>query len=204
MRPTPIILCDVDQVVADLINGWLSLYNEAFDDDLKHEDITEWSVHPFVKPECGKKIYDFLRHPGLYERVKPLPGAKEGIRALRDGGYRVVFVSSCVVDSTDAKMRWLIKHGFLPDQRHQDDFIAAHDKSLVIGHVLIDDKPDNVMKYPGPTILMDTPSNQSCTHPRRAAGWRWVLEYINEFFPSRRAVFMPPAQIEMFAEYNPS
>lgn len=171
----PIILCDVDEVCADLLTEWVRRYNIDYEDTLSVEDIDQWDVAQCVKPECGKKMFDILRDPDLYDYVKPIPGALEGVRTLRKSGCRVVFVTSCVVDTTDAKIWWLIRNGFLPNQKVPRDFIAAKDKSLVRGDLLIDDGPHN-----NPTILYDQPHNRGVSHPRRVHSWKEVVEYVHE------------------------
>ena len=183
MRNQPVILCDVDAVVADLLTAWLWWYNRLYNDTLTTADITGWDMHPFVKPECGKKIYEILRFPKLYDGVMPIHGARYSIKALRREGYRVVFVTSCVAGTTDAKIEWLMQHKFLPRVRTPEDFIAAKDKSLVKGAILIDDAIHNVAAYPGHTILFDQPYNRSYNHYVRAHHWGEVLTLVRALAP---------------------
>lgn len=194
-----VILCDVDGVVADLHTAWLSAYNRDYQDTLTYEQITAWSMDQFVKPECGEQIYKYIREPYLYDwdAVRPIKGAFEGIQALRRAGFRVVFLSSCVPGSTDAKVRWLIRHGFLSDlERTPSDFIAAHSKGLVRGDLLIDDAVHNVVSFGGPAILMDAPYNQelqvSQHYHCRAFSWDDVLIQVGQILgPTDRAAPVP-------------
>jgi 5'-nucleotidase len=174
----PVILCDMDEVVADLLGEWVHRYNQMYNDTLAREDITGWDMADFVKPECGKDIYKILRHDGLYDSVHPIPNAHWGIKALRSLGYRVVFVTTCVDETMDAKLRWLVQWRFLPRQYTQADFIAAKDKALIRGELLIDDGPHNIRDFPGQTILVHAPHNQDFNHPHRAHGWHDIVAMV--------------------------
>lgn len=187
-----LILCDMDEVVADLLSEWLRIYNEKWNDTLSREQVTAWDIRKFVRKECGAKAYDILRDPGLYPAVQPIEGALETITHLRMQGHRVVFVTSCVIGSVDAKMRWLQKNGFIDHGATPKDFIAAKDKFLVGGDVLIDDGPHNITAFDRPTILFSQPYNESMNHPYRARSWadipllieRIRIDKITDCFPS--------------------
>lgn len=175
----PTILVDVDEVVADLLGTWLHRYNVKYDDRLAREDITEWDLTEFVKPECGDKIYEFLGDYFIYDDVPPIPGALRGVEKLRSLG-RVVFVSSANAATMAAKVHWLERWGLLEDDPRHSNLVYAHDKSLVRGDILIDDGPHNVGAFPGETILFDQYHNRSHAHPRRARDWDSVCWYVGE------------------------
>lgn len=176
MKTRPIVLCDVDEVIAGMHTEFLRRYNRRWDDYLVHKDITSWEVSKIVKPECGEKALDIFAEPDLYDNVLPIDGALEGIKELRYHDCRVVFVSSCPVGSADAKVAWLLNHGFVPRTRTLPDVILGTDKSLIAGDVLIDDALHNVIAFnPRPTILFDQPHNQDVKWPNRARNWREVV-----------------------------
>jgi 5'(3')-deoxyribonucleotidase len=156
------VLVDVDDVVADLVPAWLADYNRAYSDILTPEDIKSWDMTDWVSGECGAKIYEFLNDHTIYDRIVPVPGAHMGVTRLRAMGHRVVFVTSASALNTGLKLTWLIKHGFLTGQPWaQHDFVAAHDKYLVRGDVIIDDRIENVTQFPGGKIIFDRPWNRS-------------------------------------------
>jgi 5'-nucleotidase len=143
-----IIACDVDGVIADLFASWLSKYNHDYDDHLTPDKIIDWDISKFVKPECGKKIFDYLHDGDLYDEVPVIEGSRESICELLGMGHRVVYVTTCVKKMTDPKWNWLERHGFLPRGRHnQDDLVVAADKTLVDANLLIDDRAQTVVKW---------------------------------------------------------
>lgn len=180
----PVIACDMDEVVADLLTGWLHLYNLKWGDTLTKEEITDWDVRKFVRKECGSKAYDILRDPKLYPfNVEPIEGAKAGILRLRSMGYRVVFVTSCVVGSVDAKMGWLAHHRLIDRGATPKDFIAAKDKALINAELLIDDGPHNIAAFPRHTILFSQPYNEHLDHPYRARSWAEIPQMVASLVP---------------------
>lgn len=46
---------DLDNVLNNLNQEWIKLYNNDYDDNLAIEDIKDWNLHKYVK--CGKGIY---------------------------------------------------------------------------------------------------------------------------------------------------
>ena len=62
-----IVLLDSDGVIADILERWLDVYNNTYNDSLTREEFasTFGGLHNVVKPECGEKVYDILREPGF-------------------------------------------------------------------------------------------------------------------------------------------
>lgn len=175
-----IILCDLDGVVCGLHAEWLRRYNADFGDSLTLADITTWDMVPHVKPECGRRIYEYLHARDLYDRIEPIAGAIDGVRRLRAAGHRVVFVTSCV-DGPMAmsKIAWLSRFDVFTSMA---DVVIAHDKSLVRGDLMIDDYPKNLDDFDGPAILFDAPYNRASEHVR-AVGWDRVVELVEAWRP---------------------
>lgn len=140
MITNKIILVDVDDVTADLIGAWLKLYNEKYNDNLKKSEVTCWNISLLVKPECGEKIYEWVETPEIYDIVKPMKNALISINKLRENNNRVVFVTASTIGAAGRKFQWLNDHGFnVPIE----DYIEAHDKSLIRGDIMLDDGAHN-------------------------------------------------------------
>ena len=179
-----IILCDVDNTVADLMTEWLRLYNNDYPDRLiapwlKPEMITDWNIEKFVHPDCGKKIYSYLLLDNFYDNVKPIEGAHQALRYLESKGHRIVFVSSGVY--AYPKYQWMENHGFNVGE-YGSNYIVAHDKSLIRGDLLIDDGFHNIEAFKNlDSILFDQPWNRHFQWHRRANNWNDVKLMIDRW-----------------------
>ena len=180
MNAPKTIAADVDGFLANLHKSWYARYNEDYNDNLQAEDVTEWGVHKFVKPECGNRIYEYLKDPSLYDDVLPYVGALETIKELKRLGYRVVYATSSPIESSGRKFFWLKQYGFI---REQKDYIEVSDKSLVRADILIDDYQGNLDGFEGKKILFAQPWNMSeRDNPNYlyAGTWKEVLRYCYE------------------------
>jgi 5'(3')-deoxyribonucleotidase len=172
---------DVDDVLADLITEWLARYRRESGHKLYPDDLTEWSMSAQVKPEWKSKIYDFLKDPLIYHNVKPIDGALDAVERIRRHGHDVLFVTSCVVGSTDAKMQWLLRNNFCDTkQQVEKEFVAARQKHRILADCLVDDRIDNVEGFTGfdrRAFLVTRPHNRSTfTAVPRIAGVHEALD----------------------------
>lgn len=173
-----IIACDADGVICDLHAEWLRRYNRDYHDGVTVEDILSWDMHKYVKPECGKKIYDYLHEPDLYARVAPIAGALEGITQLRSLGHTVYFITACTYGMTDQKARWFEQHGFCKSKDGRSlpaEFVPMIDKNLLDARLLIDDAAHNVRQWIDekhrPAILLNQPYNVHLDNDVPSAFW---------------------------------
>ena len=159
------ILVDLDGIVVDLLDNWLRLYNEEWNDSLTHSDITDWYLHKSVVPACGADVYKYLDLPGTFLHSKPIPGAIESLGRLKELGHDITIVSSPATASHtySQKIEWCTKH--LPFLKSAD-VILAKKKHLIYGDLLIDDFAENLTAYKkswpnGMTATIAYPYNKS-------------------------------------------
>jgi len=192
-----IIACDVDGVVADLMPVWLVKYSVDYGHTLTPDDIVEWDISQFVKPECGLSIYDYLQDPQLYDDVLPIKGAYEGVEALRKAGHRVVFVTSTHPDFSGRKFRWLVQHGFLT-AGEVCNYVECTDKSLIRADVMIDDGEHNIAGFQGDTVLYTAPHNTGkFTWVGKGC---WVEDAIDYLDEQRTLTQTPPETPDILTE----
>lgn len=173
-----IVLCDFDGVIADTTGEVIRRYNIDYDDDLSNDDIRDWYTHKFVKPQCGKRVYGYYKDPNIYLDVRPIDGAIETIAVMRKNGYRVVVVTSGI---SIGKVKWMERYGLITDSFYDPDLIFAHDKKLIEGNILIDDRIDNCLGRAA--ILFDQPWNRHVVHAGRAIGWQDLLKKLEDRCP---------------------
>lgn len=166
------IAVDVDGTIAALEQAWLARYNRDYGDNMTREQWIDWNVAQFVKPECGSKIYEYLKDPTLYDEVYPIEGALEGVNKLRDEGHRVIFPTTTPIESSGAKYYWLKHYKFLDKDA---DYIEVADKGLVLADFLLDDGFHNITAFRGTGILYRQPWNVKFDHPHDALDWNDFL-----------------------------
>lgn len=173
-----IICVDIDDVCANFVPYWLSLYNCDAKDSLKFEDIKDWDVTKFVKPDYKKAIFEYLSLPTLYDNVEPIPGALKYTNLLKKE-FRLVYVTfRGSFKYSGRKFNWLNNNGFDVDER---DYIETNDKSLIRGHYIIDDNHDNVTSFSGKRALYDAPWNKNFiafNYDCRVNNWEEFYEFV--------------------------
>lgn len=173
------ILVDVDGVIADIHAVWLKMYNADYDDRMTLSDITKWGMHELVKPECGKKIYDYLKHPEFYLQVPAIENALWGVLKLREDN-EVIFATSGFYST---KVEWLALNGFLNGEhqvgsewwRTATDVVIASNKSIIRADCLIDDYPENLRNFSGARLLFDRPWNKGFSDFGRVMNWEDLI-----------------------------
>ncbi len=158
----PRVLVDVDGVMADFNKAAIATANQLFGTAYEAKNVNEWSVARYMKltKEQEDAFYFELHKPGWASSLEPYPGAKEGIRELREHAD-VHIVTSPVFSATwcGDRWQWLKGHFEIPSR----DVTHTHQKHLVSGEVIVDDKPSNVRRW-------------ATEHPEGAA-FLWLQKY---------------------------
>lgn len=189
MANKPMVIgVDVDGVIADLHPAWLALYNKDFNDNVSPEDMKDgWDIMKVVKKECSyEKMVGYLSHVKLYNDVRPIEGAQEGIKALRDAGFHVVLVTTCEPGSEGHKWNWAVRHGFV---QVREDWFPVKNKSMVNVDVLIDDKPSNIESFPRTGVIFTQPYNKTYMGGKaRLHKWADIGNLINALKPKPKSI----------------
>ena len=200
------ILVDMDEIAVDLLTSWLRIYNEEYDDNLSRHLIFDWDVHKFVKPECGKKIYEILQRPGLFDHLPPQVGAIEAVTELIERGHDVRFcTSSPSPDASRGKVEW-VKNHFSHVDFGISNIIQMADKVWLAPSVdvLVDDKPQTILEWReyaddagelGPLVMtIRHPHNDHVVHRAHVVGedyqepwkaWQQILKAIHTLAEER-------------------
>lgn len=131
------IMVDIDETLNDLIETILPIYNTKYQDNVTINDITEYNIHKFLKPECSDIFKEFMTD-SLIENLQVNRGAVEALTELSKDND-IYFLTSAHPKSVLPKHKWLQKH--FPFY-HSDRLIICHDKGMVKGDIIIDDCVD--------------------------------------------------------------
>jgi 5'-nucleotidase len=173
------LLIDMDSVICDLMTEWHRRYNEDYDDTLSVEDLECWQSEKYVKEECGKKIYEYLDQSGLFINLEPLPNAIEVLERLSKQ-HEILIVTSSRTYAYTEKEKWVEKHLPFIGARN---LIFTHRKEMVVGDVLFDDAPHNLIAFSETgrkAIAMDYPYNRN-VDVDRVTNWIEFEKWIEKF-----------------------
>lgn len=172
------IIVDVDDVTVNLVSWWLECYNFDHKDNLKETDIKSWDIASYTK--IGKKMYDYLSDPSLYDGVTVVKDAPWGIRKLRQMGHRVVFVTASTPEQSGRKYKLLQEYDLIDSRKN---YVEALDKNLIKADFIIDDSPDNIIQAVCQPIVFTREWNKYLgdIYPR-VNNWTEIVLYFTKEF----------------------
>lgn len=178
MNKKKIIGIDLDSTLNNLEVVWLNRYNQDYNDNLK--EWSKWEVDEFVKPECGKKIYDYLHEPNFFYNLDIKPNARKVVNFLSKH-YELYIVTAYTPDTCVDKTNWIKKHKLNIDPKN---IIFINNKTILKLDYLIDDGPHNFSRLNGTMgLLFDMPYNQKLEESKtlkRVYTWEDVLDFFIE------------------------
>lgn len=87
---------DLDDVIVDFMNTFVSFYNIRYDPSFKYKDLTSfylWEVGVGKNKEEAVKIVDEFHNSEYFNNMPFIPGAKRGIARLNDGNKLHIITS---------------------------------------------------------------------------------------------------------------
>lgn len=168
-----IILCDMDGCLVDWGASWNNLL-----DRVRHLTNLGYSV-PKHEHQISfnlklgldgneSRVVDYLMDNLDYAGMEPMPGAIEALHEMVANGHTVRLLSTPTVTNPKCasdKYDWVAKN---LGSEWASNLILCHEKWMVRGDVLIDDRPDipNADLAPWQQILFSQPYNVDSKLPR--------------------------------------
>lgn len=165
------IAIDMDEVIADVIPKFISLYNRDFDVplDLVIEPGNE--VFKQVPQDVNQKWFEYINEKGFFRDLAVIPDSQRVIKALQEK-YDVYIVSAAMEfrNSLEDKYDWLADHFPFIDWQH----IMFCGNKIVEVDVLIDDRIKNFVNFNGRPLLYTSPHNLLITEYERVSSWEEI------------------------------
>ena len=165
------IAIDMDEVIADVIPKFISLYNRDFDVplDLIIEPGNE--VFKQVPQDVNQKWFEYINEKGFFRDLAVIPDSQRVIKALQEK-YDVYIVSAAMEfrNSLEDKYDWLAEHFPFIDWQH----IMFCGNKIVEVDVLIDDRIKNFVNLKGRPLLYTSPHNLLITEYERVNNWEEI------------------------------
>lgn len=160
------ILLDLDDVLNNQNEVWVSTLNKKYGRNVAAKDITDWDMRLAFPGLSDKEIYGPAYNGELVRNMRAPSDAVAYTNIWYASGHELYVVTSTSAENAEVKIQWLFKNYRWFDR---DRFIMCHHKNLVFGDILVDDAPHNLkdMKWNGANhrcvcVCMDRPWNR-CT-----------------------------------------
>lgn len=168
-----LILADMDGCTSE----WAGGIEQTLDSRGYGTHFLDWSRWEGVRHDATVlqrlAFASAMATPGFYRHLEPIPGAAKALNGMLAAGHEVLLCStpdktnpSCPTDKRD----WAEEHlGAGWGER----LILSHDKTLIHGDILIDDKPTITGRRPPSWehVLFHQEYNAHITDRRRITDW---------------------------------
>lgn len=177
-----IVCVDFDNILNNLTEKTLELYNARNDKNIKLEDITSYNFVDCLSKEDADGICALFKDEELWDSLKPLPGSREALQKLIKKGHKIYIATATDPINFNWKCQWLERYfPFIPSS----DVIRIMDKSLLRTDVMVDDHLFNLIDNFCERICLNYPWNKSaskdyayCIH--RAYNWNDIVSFIDD------------------------
>lgn len=183
-----IILVDMDDVLENLQEAWITRLNEKFKRNVDWTKVTDWRVEIYYPLLTREQVLSPLFENNFWNTVKPKEDAIKILKKLHEENYSIYLVTSSAYATLSNKFSQALWPYFpFIDENH---IIITNCKQLIRGHVLIDDGVHNLIDEPfKPSyykILFTANTNRNyntfATDITRVSNWYEVYSIIEGLF----------------------
>ena len=178
-----IIAVDMDNVLNNLTEKMLELYNAQSGKNIQMADLTAYNFYDCLSKEDADGIIKSFKNKALWDSLSPIEDSRVGLQKLMDAGNKVYIVTATAPDNFSWKCTWARKYfPFFPT----DNIVRMQDKSLFKCNIMIDDCYDNLIKNKlCHKVILNYPWNvdepKDWVHGTyRCANWVQIVEAVNK------------------------
>ncbi len=177
----PIVLVDMDGVIADFEGGFIANWKKQYPDKafVPLKDRTTFYSYKQYPIKHRPLVWKIMMADNFFIDLPPIEGGIKAIKKMARLGYDVYFCSSPLISNrtgASEKYQWINKHF---GAKWVSKLILAPDKTLVSGDYLIDDRPEvKGLRTPDwEHILYDQPYNREDQTRRRITWANWQKQF---------------------------
>jgi len=152
-----IIAIDLDDTTWEFNEPILARYNKKYDDTLMFDELTDWDVTKFIKPECKNYFKEFVTEDLFKNDIIIDDDVVRKLTTLNDKAD-IFFVTAAI--SKTLPWRYEKLKQYLPWVK-DEQLIKLKNKNLFKCDVLIDDNADNCMYCHSVSYLINKPWNKN-------------------------------------------
>ena len=180
-----IVLLDMDEVIVDFVGGALAAFARKTGMMVPRVEVRDvMKIGELCTDKFGSSpdpwLHTVMSMVSFWEELEPVDGAIDGIRKLQKSHdvLIVTAVNPMCPETYVGKLRGIQRN--LPSFPIENYFPVRR-KELVRGDVLVDDHPDFLLRFPGPTIVVDRPWNRDLiTSWTRVSDWAGIVSAIDD------------------------
>lgn len=163
------ILCvDIDNVICNLQEVVIELFNKRYGSNYTMENFTEYDVMNVLPEQDGIVMRDMYGESGLYNKVKPIHGAQDGLQKLINSGHQVYLVTDAIPKTYGEKVEFIRRYFPFIDDGH---IVCMKHKWMFKADIMIEDNLANLLVKPYyHRICLNYPWNEA------KKDWDWVHE----------------------------
>ena len=152
-----IICVDIDNVLNNLTEKTIELYNALSDKNIQMSDITTYSFAECLPQEDADAIIELFQKQELWDALSPLSDSQWGLKTLLNTGHEIYLATATHPDNFAWKVAWIEKQYPFIDTHN---IIRIVNKNLLKCDVMIDDCLDNLIGNMCERICFDYPWNR--------------------------------------------
>jgi len=172
----PRIAIDMDDVLADTLGKFITIYCREFDPNAVPELFREQSFHEILEKDVYQRLFAYVHEPGFFADIPVMEGAIEATRALAE--KYDLYVTTAAMEFRNSfvdKYDWLDQHfPHIPWQNR----VFCGDKSILRADYIIDDLPRNLTAFTGEGLLFHAPHNRHDEQYRRVRSWEEITSIL--------------------------
>ena len=112
LKPPATFSLDVDGLIADFLAGAFKHIAANGGGSYSAKDVTAWRMTSVLASDADRTLFlQFVDAPESYGDLPLMPGAKEGVLALKATGARIVIASHAPLGALPYRQAWLDRQG---------------------------------------------------------------------------------------------
>ncbi len=177
-----VICVDVDDVICNLQEVVINLFNDKFGSNYILEDFTDYDIMSVLPMQDAMVIKNMYSMHGLYNKVKPIAGSQDALEKLINLGHQVYLVTAAVPETYGEKVAFIKQFFPYIDESH---IVCMKHKWLFKCDIMIDDNIQNLLAKPYyHRICFDRPWNRAVNDwtydIHRCNNWNEIVEVVNK------------------------
>jgi 5'(3')-deoxyribonucleotidase len=177
-----VLAVDCDNILLNLTEKTLELYNKLYDDCLNMKDVITYDFYSCLSKEKADKICELFLKKELWDSLTPISGSQKGINALIKAGHTILITTATHENNLAWKCELIKK--FYPSI-NPENIVRVYDKSIIRADVIIDDDMGQLVNSFAERVCLDyiwnRSSSKDCVYGiHRAYSWSDIVNIINK------------------------